>query len=105
MTHLLLIQLEGVEDIPAESIDAGVQWEVNGVEWETYPEYLDALDKLSFACDVTSMISHGQVRSWVMGRKTTPLSRFHRHALTEVLPRQTSAATLRTRRAARSRTR
>lgn len=39
MIHLL----EGVEDIPAESIDAGVKWEVDGVEWESYPEYLDAL--------------------------------------------------------------
>jgi N-acyl-D-aspartate/D-glutamate deacylase len=63
MVHLL----EGVEDIPAESIDAGVKWEVDGVEWESYPEYLDALDKLSYACDITSLVSHGQVRSWVMG--------------------------------------
>ena len=46
MIHLL----EGVEDIPAESIDAGVKWEVDGVEWESYPEYLDALDKLQCKC-------------------------------------------------------
>lgn len=63
MVHLL----EGVEDIPAESIDAGTKWVVDGMEWESYPEYLDALDKLSYAIDLCSLVSHGQVRQWVLG--------------------------------------
>jgi N-acyl-D-amino-acid deacylase len=64
MLHLL----EGVEDIPAESMDAGIKWaDDDGFEWETFPEYMDALDKLHYSADITAMISHGQVRSWVMG--------------------------------------
>ena len=38
--HERLIELmEGVEDIPGTALHEGIQW-----EWETFPEYLDALD-------------------------------------------------------------
>ena len=32
--------MEGVEDIPGTALHEGIQW-----EWETFPEYLDALDR------------------------------------------------------------
>ena len=56
------------QDIPAESMDAGIKWaDDEGFEWQTFPEYMDALDKLHYSADITAMISHGQVRSWVLG--------------------------------------
>lgn len=56
--------MEAVEDIPGAALHEGIQW-----EWETFPEYLDALDKRSYACDVAVMIGHGGVRTWVMGNR------------------------------------
>jgi N-acyl-D-aspartate/D-glutamate deacylase len=41
--------MEAVEDIPGTALQAGIQW-----EWETFPEYLDALDRREYGCDVVS---------------------------------------------------
>lgn len=61
--HAFLIQLmEGVEDIPGTALAEGIRW-----EWETFPEYLDALEKRSFAIDVGTQVPHGAVRAYVMG--------------------------------------
>ncbi len=61
--HAWLIELmEGVEDIPGAALSEGMNW-----EWETFPEYLDALDRRSFAVDVAALIAHGPVRAYVMG--------------------------------------
>ncbi len=62
--HEFLIQLmEGVEDIPGAALAEGISW-----EWETFPEYLDALDKRSFAIDIGTQVPHGAVRAYVMGK-------------------------------------
>lgn len=62
--HEFLIQLmEGVEDIPSAALAEGISW-----EWETFPEYLDALDKRSFAIDIGTQVPHGAVRAYVMGK-------------------------------------
>lgn len=62
--HAFLIQLmEGVEDIPGTALAEGISW-----EWETFPEYLDALEKRSFAIDVGTQVPHGAVRAYVMGK-------------------------------------
>ena len=58
-----LIQLmEGVEDIPGSALNEGIDW-----DWETFPEFLDAIDKKEFVMDLGFMIAHGPVRSYVMG--------------------------------------
>lgn len=58
-----LVQLmEGVEDIPGTALHEGINW-----EWETFPEYLDAIDKRRYAIDVAAYVPHGAVRGYVMG--------------------------------------
>ena len=58
-----LIQLmEGVEDTPGTALHEGIDW-----EWETFPEFLDAIERKEFVMDLGFMIGHGPVRSYVMG--------------------------------------
>ena len=54
--------MEGVEDIPGTALHAGIHW-----NWETFPEYLDALEKTPLAIDVGTQVPHGAVRAFVMG--------------------------------------
>jgi N-acyl-D-aspartate/D-glutamate deacylase len=56
--------MEGVEDIPGTALHAGIQW-----DWETFPEYLDTLEKKPLALDVGTQIPHGAVRAYVMGQR------------------------------------
>ena len=63
--HDFLIELmEGVEDIPGAALSEGISW-----DWETFPEYLDALEKRQFTADIAAMIAHGPVRTYVMGQR------------------------------------
>ena len=58
-----LIQLmEGVEDIPGSALHEGIQW-----GWETFPEFLNAIEKKDFVMDLGFMMGHGPLRSYVMG--------------------------------------
>ena len=58
-----LIQLmEGVEDIPGAALAEGIEW-----NWETFPEYLDAIEKLPHGIDFAAQVPHGAVRTYVMG--------------------------------------
>jgi N-acyl-D-aspartate/D-glutamate deacylase len=60
-----LIQLmEGVEDIPGAALHEGIEW-----DWETFPQFLDAIDKKEFVMDLGFMIGHGPLRSYVMGHE------------------------------------
>ncbi len=60
-----LIQLmEGVEDIPGTALAEGMSW-----NWETFPEYLDELDRLPRVMDVAALVPHGAVRAYVMGER------------------------------------
>ena len=54
--------MEGVEDIPGTALSEGMRW-----EWESFPEYLDALGRRKWTMDVGTQIAHGAVRSYVMG--------------------------------------
>jgi N-acyl-D-aspartate/D-glutamate deacylase len=56
--------MEGVEDIPGTALHEGIQW-----DWETFPEYLDALDRREFALDVATQVPHAALRAYVMGRR------------------------------------
>ncbi len=54
--------MEGVEDIPGAAMSDGIEW-----EWESFEEYLDALDRRPFVCDVGTQVPHGALRTYVMG--------------------------------------
>jgi N-acyl-D-amino-acid deacylase len=56
--------MEGVEDIPGTALSEGIEW-----EWETFPEYLDALDRRCWTVDVGTQVPHGAVRAYVMGER------------------------------------
>jgi len=63
--HQWLIGLmEGVEDIPGTALAEGMSW-----DWESFPEYLDALEKLPRTVDVGTHVPHGAVRAYVMGER------------------------------------
>jgi len=60
-----LIQLmEGVEDIPGTALAEGITW-----GWESFGEYLDALERMPRALDVGAQVPHGAVRAYVMGER------------------------------------
>ncbi len=66
--HEWLISLmEGVEDIPGTALAEGMKW-----DWETFPEYLDALDRLPRTVDVGTHVPHGAVRAYVLGDRERP---------------------------------
>jgi N-acyl-D-aspartate/D-glutamate deacylase len=66
--HEWLISLmEGVEDIPGTALAEGITW-----EWETFPEYLDALEKLPRTVDVGTHVPHGAVRAYVLEDREQP---------------------------------
>ena len=58
----LIELMEGVEDIPGAALSEGIDW-----QWESFPEYLDALDAFPRAIDVATQVPHGAVEhmSWV----------------------------------------
>lgn len=63
--HQWLIGLmEGVEDIPGTALAEGIDW-----QWETFPEYLDAIERMRRAIDVAAQVPHGAVRAYVMGER------------------------------------
>src|SRR6476660_2516283 len=56
--------MEGVEDIPGAALSDGIQW-----GWETFPEYLDAVDRVPQMLDVGAQIPQGAVRGYVRGER------------------------------------
>lgn len=61
---MMLELMEGVEDIPEAVMEEGIPW-----NWETFPEYLEALEQRRSDADFGAMIPHGPVRINVMGRR------------------------------------
>ena len=73
--HEWLIELmEGVEDIPGTALTEGMSW-----EWESFEEYLDALDARHYAIDVGTQVAHGPVRGVRDGRAGRGERTRHRH--------------------------
>ncbi len=56
--------MEGVEDIPGSALSEGITW-----EWESFPEYMDALETLPRTVDIGTHVPHGAVRAYVMGER------------------------------------
>jgi N-acyl-D-amino-acid deacylase len=56
--------MEGVEDIPGTALAEGIEW-----EWETFPQYLDALEQRRWTVDVGAQVPHAAVRAYVMGER------------------------------------
>jgi N-acyl-D-aspartate/D-glutamate deacylase len=57
--------MESVEDIPADSIMSGLDW-----SWESYGEYLQALDRMPKGLNVGGMVGHCAVRYHAMGERS-----------------------------------
>ena len=57
--------MESVEDVPREAILGGLDW-----DWETYPQYLDAVARMRPAVNVVGMVGHCAIRYNVMGERS-----------------------------------
>lgn len=60
----LINVMEGVEDIPGAALTEGMKW-----DWETFPEYLDAIERLPHAIDFGTQVPHSALRAYVMGMR------------------------------------
>ena len=58
----LMDLMDAVEDIPATAMAAGITW-----EWESFPEYLDAIDDKPRVMDIAAQFPHCALRTYVMG--------------------------------------
>ena len=61
---LVVRNLERAEDIPPAALAAGIQW-----EWETFPEYLDCVDRKPKAMNIVAYVGHSALRTWAMGTR------------------------------------
>jgi N-acyl-D-amino-acid deacylase len=62
--EMLVKLMEGVEDIPEVVMVDGLPW-----NWESFPDYLDALDDRQLDIDVAAQIPHSALRIFVMGER------------------------------------
>jgi N-acyl-D-aspartate/D-glutamate deacylase len=63
--HDVLVELmEGVEDIPGTALHEGLTW-----DWESFPDYLGALERQRRDVDVAAQVPHGALRLFVMGER------------------------------------
>jgi len=60
----LIELMEGVEDIPGTALHEGIDW-----QWESFAEYLDALDRTPRTLDVAAQLPHAALRAYVMGER------------------------------------
>jgi N-acyl-D-aspartate/D-glutamate deacylase len=61
---MLIKLMEGVEDIPEVVLTEGLPW-----NWESFEDYLDALDARHYDLDVVTQVPHAAVRVFVMGQR------------------------------------
>jgi len=58
----LINLMEGVEDIPGSVLSEGIPF-----NWESFPEYLDALERMPHAIDIGAQVPHAALRVYAMG--------------------------------------
>src|SRR5436189_1832672 len=58
----LIELMEGVEDIPGTALHEGIDW-----KWESFAEYLDAVDEMPRVLDVAAQVPHAALRAYVLG--------------------------------------
>src|SRR5262249_52039878 len=62
--ELVVRNLERAEDIPPDAMAAGIKW-----TWETFPEYLDAVEAAPKGINYAASIGHSALRTWAMGER------------------------------------
>ncbi len=60
----LIELMESVEDIPGTALHEGMDW-----QWESFPEYLDALDATERVLDIAAQVPHAALRAYVLGER------------------------------------
>ncbi|MBA2933806.1 amidohydrolase family protein [Sphingomonas sp. CGMCC 1.13654] len=60
----LITLTEGVEDIPGTALHVGIPW-----NWQSFPEYLDAIARREFKLDIAAHVPHSAVRAYVLGKR------------------------------------
>jgi len=61
---LVVRNLERAEDLDPAALAAGIPW-----SWETFPEFLDAVDRTKKAIHYAANIGHSALRTWAMGER------------------------------------
>jgi N-acyl-D-amino-acid deacylase len=61
---LVVRNLERAEDIDPAALAAGIDW-----RFETFPEYLDAVDRLAKGINFAAQVGHSALRTWAMGER------------------------------------
>ncbi|MFZ0665652.1 MAG: amidohydrolase family protein, partial [Acidimicrobiales bacterium] len=61
---LVVRNLEKAEDIDPAALEAGIDW-----SFGTFPEYLDAVDRLAMGINFAANIGHSALRTWAMGER------------------------------------
>src|ERR1700676_3123944 len=64
----LMDLMEGVEEIPGVVLADGLAW-----DWESFPDFLDALERRPRAIDIGAQIAHHPLRVYVMGDRAIRL--------------------------------
>ncbi|MGE3537890.1 MAG: amidohydrolase family protein [Candidatus Tectimicrobiota bacterium] len=61
---MVIRNLERAEDIAPEAMEAGIRW-----SWETFPEYLDTVERLPKGINYAAYLGHSALRTYIMGER------------------------------------